>query len=382
MPAKYIQRIVCDRGYFHVFNKGVSQKNIFTDEADYEVFLQFLKDYLLPLSHPDTYKKTFTVKGRTFRGLPHKKKNYFDKIELIAFNLKPDHFHLLLHQATKGSLEEFMRSLSTRYSMYFNKKNQTSGPLFEGPYKSVHLDGVSPLLYLTLYLHRSPEANGIYSSYAEYLGQRRTPWIKTNTVLSYFDKSENNVFKGIGGYQNFVEKYQLNQKDKELLEGIILEKEPELLEGSDLPLARSKPSFDFSLKIPEFTMATFAFVVLFSFGLKNVLGSANKNSVSIDTSPTINSTPSPSLIPTVAGIETQEKKTWLTVKINDDAESVNIRQSPTTGSEIIGQAREGDTFEFVSIYSGWYGIKLEGGSIGYISSGYLEITEETNATNQ
>ena len=104
MPAKHIKRIDKEGGYFHIFNKGVSGKLIFNNEQDYEVFLSYLQDYLTTPSQLTNYKKEFIVKGRTFQGVPHQPKNYFDKVHLIAYNLMPDHFHLLLHQITKESL--------------------------------------------------------------------------------------------------------------------------------------------------------------------------------------------------------------------------------------------------------------------------------------
>jgi len=66
----------------------------------------------------------------------------------------------------------------------------------------------------------------------------------------------------------------------------------------------------------------------------------------------------------------------LIIKITDGSESVNIRQKPTVGSNKIGEAKEGDTFEFVSVNSGWYEIKLADESTGFISARYLEVMPE------
>lgn len=379
MPAKHIKRIDKEGGYFHIFNKGVSGKFLFKDGQDYEVFLSYLQDYLTSPSQLNNYKKEFIVKGRTFQGVPHQPKNYFDKVHLIAYNLMPDHFHLLLHQITKEPLENFMRSLSTRYSMYFNKKYQCTGPLFEGPYKSIDIDDRSSLLHLTRYFHRSSKINNIgCSSYAEYLGKKEALWIKPDIILSFFNNSENKTFKGIGGYKNFVEKYELGQQDKKLLEGIIFEKEYEHLEGSNPQLARNgsseeitsnsniKPSFGF----PEFAIATAVFIFLFAFGLRNVLGSPAKDIISINT------TSSPSPHASVEGAEDEKPKILLAVKIDNASNSINIRQNPSIQSEKIGEAKNGDVFEFVSINSGWYGVKMADGSTGFISSKFIEIIEE------
>ena len=136
MPAQNLQRTKEIGIYSHIYNKGVEKRILFNDEEDYAVFLNFLKDYLSALKDPDSLKKDFKVNGRTFQGTPHQPKNYFNQVELLAYSLMPDHFHLILHQKTRGSLESFIRSLCTRYSIYYNKKYQRTGSLFEGPYKS------------------------------------------------------------------------------------------------------------------------------------------------------------------------------------------------------------------------------------------------------
>lgn len=385
MPAKHVKRIDRGDGYFHIFNKGVSGKFIFKDESDYGVFLSYLKDYLNPPAHTDSFKRNFTVKGRIFRGVPHQIKNYFNKVDLLAYNLMPTHFHLLLHQTTRSFIEKFMRSLCTRYSMYFNKKYQSGGLLFEGPYKSAYINSISPLLHLTRYFHRNHKANDTrltnrYSSYEEYLDKRETLWVKSNFVLSYFNNSENITFRGIDGYKNFVEKYEPDQRDKNLLANIILEKESEDLLGGNPQITNvSVPEESYlsqhsepGSRFLEFAVATAVFVLLFTLGLRNVYVSSAKEIVSIN----IVSSPSPT--PVVAGIKDEKPKIFLTVKINDESSSVNIRQNPTIYSEKIGSANNGDVFEFISTDSGWYKVKLTDETFGFISSKYIEVTEDKN----
>src|SRR3989344_2988402 len=226
MPAKNLQRENEEGIYSHIYNKGIEKRVIFKDEKDYEVFQGFLKDYLTAPQDPESIKKVFTVHGRIFRGMPHQPKNYFSKVELIAYSLMPDHFHLLLRQKARGSLESFIRSLCTRYSIYFNKKYQHTGALFEGPYKSAQVEDEPRLLLLTRYIHL---VQG-HSSYAEYLGTKETSWVKPKVAQSYFNKVKTDLFKGADSYKDFVEKYELGQKENELLEGITLEGDTQHLE--------------------------------------------------------------------------------------------------------------------------------------------------------
>lgn len=411
MTAQDLKKANKDKICFHVYNRGVANGIIFNDKQDYEVFLSHLENYLTPPKKSKDLQKTFTIKGRAFRGVPHQPKNYFNKVELIAYCLTPNHFHLLLCPIGKDSLEGFMRSLSTKYSIYFNKKYQRQGSLFSGPYKSAPINDAPSLLYMTRYLHQhlQEEKGNNYSSYADYLGKRKTSWVKASSVLSFFENYKNEFLKGIKNYKDFVEKYNLNKKEKELLERTIIEKESGNLEKNMLPFAKRDLATGTVAYAPlkiyqrtsELAVASFFFAVLFTSSFLNIrLSSTQRNNpiltfirqVSEQTSmqtlgrsltralgqastQTSEQTSTQTLGQTSELKEDIKPKTMLVVKIDESA-SANIRQSPTTDSKVIGKAKNGDTFEFVSEDSGWYEIKLDNGSIAYISVSCGEVLEE------
>lgn len=358
MPAKNLHRVDGDGTYYHVYNKGIESRIIFADEADYQVFLAYLEEYLsTPKSHENT-KQEFTVNGRVYRGVPHQPKNYFKKVELIAYSLKPDHFHLLLHQITQKSLQAFIRSLCTRYSMYFNKKYNHTGSLFDGPYKSVIINDETSLLLLTRYLHK----DGGYSTYPEYSGVKLTPWVRTKVVLSIKNKQSFST-NSKGNYKDFVEKYEPNQKEKGLLEEIAIENVDKHLERRDLAGISSKPSH----RIPEFLAASAVFVLLLGLGIRNINISSSAASSTLGTK-TFSASPTPTLSP--------KPKIVLTVRYTEGP--VNIREKPTVQSKKNGAAKDGDKFEFVSENSGWYQVKLPDGQNGFISSKYIETGGTSN----
>lgn len=354
MPAKNLQRAGGDDIYYHVYNKGIESRIIFADESDFQVFLGYLEEYLSTPNPPESTKQEFTVNGRVFRGVPHQPKNYFKKVELLAYSLKPNHFHLLLHEITQKSLQGFLRSLCTRYSMYFNRKYQRAGTLFEGPYKSVIVSGETGLSLLTRYLHKE----GGYSTYHEYLGSRVTPWVRSKVVLSIKNKESN--------YKNFVEKYEPNQKEKELLQRIVLEPVEHDLERRDLAGIGSKPSH----RIPELVAASAVFVLLLGFGVRNI---------NISKAASSSSTASPATLGTATSLAspspTAQPKPKIMLTVSYKEGPVNIREKPTTQSTKVGEALDGDKFAFVSENSGWYQVDLPNGSIGFISSKYVEKDE-------
>ena len=88
-----------------------------------------------------------------------------------------------------------MQKLTTAYVMYYNKKYERTGGLFEGRFKAEHLDSDIYLKYIFSYIHLNPiklidedwKENGIknkknvleylsnykYSSYIDYIGKER-----------------------------------------------------------------------------------------------------------------------------------------------------------------------------------------------------------------
>jgi len=226
MPGRNIVKNYIENGYYHIYNRGVEKRKIFQDEQDYRVLLKYLKEYLSPPQERAKITKTFTLKGSTFKGMPRQPNNYFQEIELLAYCLMPNHFHLLIKQKNLFSIKKYMQSLSTRYSMYFNKKYNRTGTLFQGVYKAVLIQNDDYLLHLTRYIHLNPleytsNLANAYSSYAEYLRIRKTQWIKPDFVLSFFETKVDPIFSKYNSYKKFVEKYP--EKSEEVLEKLTLE---------------------------------------------------------------------------------------------------------------------------------------------------------------
>ena len=123
-------------------------------------------------------------------------------------------------------LKSFMTSLLTRYVMYFNKKYDRVGGLFQVVYKAVLITEDVYLLHLSRYIHLNPsehtnDLKKAYSSYAEYLGLRKTKWVKPEIIRKFFDKQVIPEIQKISSYKNFVEKYK--KDSKEVLGQITLE---------------------------------------------------------------------------------------------------------------------------------------------------------------
>ncbi len=138
---------------YHLYNRGVNKQPIFLNEHDRVRFLILL--YLCNGSN-DVHISN-NNQGRALI-----EREYFDLdkgeplVEIIAYCLMPNHFHLLVKEKEEGGISKFMLKLLTGYGMYFNKRNQRTGPIFEGRFKAKHVFEDSYLEYLLAYIHLNP----------------------------------------------------------------------------------------------------------------------------------------------------------------------------------------------------------------------------------
>lgn len=215
MPSRNRIKTYVKDGFYHVYNRGVAKQEVYLDIQDYKVFLKYLKE---ALSKPVIKKVRRNVQGRSFQTEQRLPKNFRNEVELISYCLMPNHFHLLLKQNNIDSMQSFMRSITTRYSMYFNKKYKRIGPLFQGRYKAVIIAEDKYLLHLTRYIHMNPQEyirnlTDAYSSYSDYLGLKKTKWIKPDIVLKFFNSKTIPELSNINSYKSFVERYRKDSAD-------------------------------------------------------------------------------------------------------------------------------------------------------------------------
>lgn len=196
MPGRNIYKDYLAESYYHIYNRGVNKGLIFRDKQDFVMFLDLLKRYL----------GTLTEQNRNQVDLP----NYKDQVELLAYCLMGNHFHLFIYQLEdEQAITKFMRSLSTAYSMYFNKKYKRVGPLFQQRYRAVRITDNEQLLHITRYIHLNPAnyRNYEWSSYSAYTGNYDADWIKPDRVLQ--------LFEGVD-YSLFVDDYRDKHDELEL----------------------------------------------------------------------------------------------------------------------------------------------------------------------
>jgi putative transposase len=145
--------------YYHIFNRGSNRGTIFTDKAERQRFLF----NLLYLQSPVSFRNVNRISGNydAAEGFPVSpetteeilKKRY---VELTAFCLMPNHFHLLVKETEDGGIAKYMHRVAVGYAKYFGEKHEQSGHVFQGSYKAVQVADNRQLLYLSAYIHRNP----------------------------------------------------------------------------------------------------------------------------------------------------------------------------------------------------------------------------------
>lgn len=136
--------------FYHLYNRGTEKRNIFLTKADYERFL-----CLLYLSNSEKPIHLNNHRGSTSVELLNIERNN-PLVEIAAYCLMPNHFHLLVRQCKENGISKFMQKVSTGYTMYFNTKNERTGALFQGRFKSQHAADDRYLKYLLSYIHLNP----------------------------------------------------------------------------------------------------------------------------------------------------------------------------------------------------------------------------------
>lgn len=213
---------------YHVYNRGVEKRIIFKDNQDYSRFIKGLvvfNDTKLIDDFKDRFKRIINKS--------HQRKEIVD---IIAFCLMPNHYHMLLRQRADNGITEFMRKLGGGYVNYFNLKHERVGTLFQGKFKSVLISNDSQFLYIPHYIHLNPldlifpdwrekktinKKQAIYflnnyewSSYRDYIGENNFDIVLHKDAMSeYF---------GEGGYKKDFNSF-LNDFDFENISDLTLE---------------------------------------------------------------------------------------------------------------------------------------------------------------
>ena len=175
--------------YYHIYNRGVDRGKIYFSTENYLYFIQLLHNNL----------ERYTI-------------------NIIAYCLMPNHFHLLIMPELDDNLSSFMKSLLGSYSQALNKERERCGPLFQSRFQSILIDNETYLIHLARYIHLNPFEAGLaeavaewqFSNYLDIIGLRPGKLKDTSLVPDRFLTGDE--------YRKFVEDYWQEWKEMQELE--------------------------------------------------------------------------------------------------------------------------------------------------------------------
>lgn len=165
--------------FYHIYNRGNNRAAIFFERENYLYFLEKLRLYFAP-----------------------------ESVRIHAYCLMPNHFHLLVELLIECSFSNLCKNLFISYTKAMNKRFRRTGHIFEGEFKSKNVDSKEYLLTLSRYIHANPSSARLvekpelweFSSYLDYLGERRGTLPYTKFILSHY--------KSVDEYRSFVEGFR------------------------------------------------------------------------------------------------------------------------------------------------------------------------------
>jgi len=159
------KRILVEKGIYHIFNRGISRKDI-----------QFCKD------HSDYFIKILKEAVKRYN------------VKIFAYCLMKNHYHLMT-QTSEANLDKFMQFFGSRLSRGINKMIGGDGALFKERYRSLLVEDESYLYQLFKYIHLNPVQANIVSHADQYLlssyrsyteNEKDSDWLDKNFMLNRF----------------------------------------------------------------------------------------------------------------------------------------------------------------------------------------------------
>ncbi len=175
--------------FYHIFNHGVAERNLFREPENYRHFLNLYDKYISPVA--DTF----------------------------AWVLMPNHFHMLLRINNPDRVISPVRvvpvdnqpsiqfsKLFNSYAQTFNRRFNLRGTLFERPFKRKLIITEESKKNVLLYIHNNPVHHGFCNHPVEYL------WCSFLDCISQTPSNlkRDQIFDWFNGKANFMTMHDSN----------------------------------------------------------------------------------------------------------------------------------------------------------------------------
>ena len=201
--------------YYHIFNRGVDKREIFSEPDDFTRFFQSMDEF-------NTQNPIGSIYQNSFNPLRSSTPKCEKLVNFICYCLNPNHYHFVLEQLVDNGIEKFMQRLGTGYTNFFNHKYKRGGSLFQGKYKDVFIDSNEYLLHVSAYVNLNDQIHQLRSStskssWREYISDSFGDhnFCVKGVILDQFNSREE--------YKNFAEDSLKFMKEKKEMEKFLLE---------------------------------------------------------------------------------------------------------------------------------------------------------------
>lgn len=180
--------------FYHIYNRGVARQPTFLTKNDYEQALLTLSYYHF-VNPPMRLSRFKGLAQKERDAVLEKLRGSAKHVEIISFVFMPNHFHFLLRQSAENGISTFLSQFTNSYTRYVNTKHNRVGAMFQGVFKSVHVESDEQLIHLSRYIHLNPVVSSVvlenkllsypWSSLPDYIkGESSLVWL--NPVLEHF----------------------------------------------------------------------------------------------------------------------------------------------------------------------------------------------------
>jgi len=218
---------------YHIVIKAIEGFNLFRNKKDYLRMVHDLFEFNDINPAPSRFRvacqrNKINVTRKvlvTFNGKTRRKRKLLVKI--LAFCLMPNHVHLLVRQLKGEGISKLMRKLGG-YALYYNKKYERKGHLFQGKFQAILIKNNEQLKSVFVYIHTNPVAiiysnwkergiknakrainhleNYRWSSYSDYLGKKGFPSLTNREFLLKVMGGKRGCVNFVNGWLKFKQK--------------------------------------------------------------------------------------------------------------------------------------------------------------------------------
>lgn len=182
---------------YHIFNRSIAQTPIFHTKRNCDRFLKTIEYY--HFSNPPIRFSYF------MRSSPRRRQEILEslyllnnlKVEIYAFALMPNHFHLLLKQNQDDGIRNFISLIQNSFAKYLNTITPRTGSVFQQVFKGVRIENESQFSHVARYIHLNPLTNYVIkstkelptyllTSFPDYVSTEPRPFVNTEPLSKLF----------------------------------------------------------------------------------------------------------------------------------------------------------------------------------------------------